>query len=41
MAHFAKIDSNNRVEDIVFVDNSITHMKHMQMILQQNLNKEV
>ena len=24
MAHFAKLDSNNRVEDIVFVDNAIT-----------------
>ena len=25
MAHFAKLDSNNRVIDVVFVDNSITH----------------
>jgi len=25
MAHFAKLDSNNRVIDIVFVDNSITY----------------
>ena len=24
MAHFAKLDSNNRVEDIVFVDNTVT-----------------
>ena len=24
MAHFAKIDSNSLVEDIVFVDNAIT-----------------
>ena len=24
MAHFAKLDSNNRVEDIVFVDNAVT-----------------
>jgi len=26
MAHFAKIGINNLVEDIVFVDNTITHM---------------
>lgn len=25
MAHFAKLDPNNRVEDIVFVDNNTTH----------------
>ena len=25
MAHFAKLNSNNIVEDIVFIDNSITH----------------
>ena len=25
MAHFAKIDPNSLVEDIVFVDNSITY----------------
>jgi hypothetical protein len=25
MAHFAKLDSNNRVTDIVFVDNNTTH----------------
>ena len=25
MAHFAKLDPNNLVEDVVFVDNSITH----------------
>ena len=28
MAHFAKLDSNNMVKDIVFVDNSITHETH-------------
>ena len=28
MAHFAKIDSNNLVEDIVFLDNSITYETH-------------
>jgi hypothetical protein len=28
MAHFAKIDPNSLVEDIVFVDNSITHEKY-------------
>ena len=28
MAHFAKIGINNLVEDIVFVDNSITHEKY-------------
>ena len=28
MAHFAKIGLNSRVEDIVFVDNSITHETH-------------
>ena len=26
MAHFAKIDPNSRVEDIVFVDNAITNV---------------
>ena len=26
MAHFAKLDTDNLVEDIVFVENSITHM---------------
>ncbi len=25
MAHFAKLNSNNVVDDIVFIDNSITH----------------
>ena len=25
MAHFAKLDSDNKVIDVVFVDNSITH----------------
>ena len=29
MAHFAKLDSNNRVEDIVFVDNNTTHEKNI------------
>ena len=28
MAHFAKIDPNSLVEDIVFVDNSITYETH-------------
>ena len=28
MAHFAKIGLNSRVEDIVFVDNSITYETH-------------
>ena len=28
MAHFTKLDSNNRVIDVVFIDNSITHEKN-------------
>ena len=43
MAHFAKIDSNNLVEDIVFLDNSITyvylHTDDKPQLLK--LNKEV